>query len=192
MKVFLTSALLAVMMGYGGIAEANQTFVFIRHGEKPDNDSGQLTCKGLNRALSIPQVLLGRYGTPDAIFASAPKTKKIGSSLRPLTTITPTAIRISQPVDLRFRADDTTELAKTLLTGKPHPLVFLSWEHKNLVVAAKKIINMAGGDDSVVLPWAGSDFDGIYVIKLDDAGKFIAFSRETEGLNGVPDTCPNT
>ncbi len=57
-------------------ASADSTFVFFRHGEKPDNASGQLTCKGLNRALKLPRVLLSRYGNPDALYASAPKRIK--------------------------------------------------------------------------------------------------------------------
>jgi hypothetical protein len=39
---------------------AQETLIFVRHGEKPANDSGQLTCKGLNRALALPDVLLDR------------------------------------------------------------------------------------------------------------------------------------
>ena len=35
-----------------------ETIVCIRHGEKPLLGLGQLTCKGLNRALALPQVLL--------------------------------------------------------------------------------------------------------------------------------------
>jgi len=46
--------------------------VLIRHGEKPPGGLGQLTCKGLNRSLALPSLLIGRYGKPDFIFAPDP------------------------------------------------------------------------------------------------------------------------
>lgn len=184
LTVLLTAALITPFF-----ASADSTYVFFRHGEKPDNESGQLTCKGLNRALSLPSVLLGRYGTPDALYASAPKEKKLGSSLRPLTTITPLAIQVSKPVDLRFHADQTDKLVTELLAEKPVPLTFLSWEHKNLVRAAKALVKNSGGDASQVPTWPSADFDSIYVVKLDAQQHFKSFTRESEGLNGVADQC---
>ena len=53
--------------------QADTTVIFLRHGEKPPVPTGQLTCKGFNRALALPSVLLDRFGVPDAIYASAPK-----------------------------------------------------------------------------------------------------------------------
>ena len=44
-------------------AHAEETIVAIRHAEKPPASLGQLTCKGLNRALALPKVLIPRYGT---------------------------------------------------------------------------------------------------------------------------------
>lgn len=183
--VLLGSALLASM-----IASADSTIVFLRHGEKPDNNSGQLTCKGLNRALQLPSVLLSQYGKPDAIYASAPKENKTGSSLRPLTTITPTAIRLSQAIDLHYHAEQTDGLVDALLKGQgSNHLTFVSWEHKNLVVAAQKLVKKIGGDPAVVPKWPGSDFDSLYIIKLDDQQRFKSFTRGAEGLNNVPDSC---
>ena len=40
-----------------------ETLVFVRHGEKPDDDEGQLTVQGFNRALALPDVLIGKFGT---------------------------------------------------------------------------------------------------------------------------------
>jgi hypothetical protein len=49
-----------------------ETIVCIRHGEKPLLGLGQLTCKGLNRALALPEVLLAKFGRPGFIFAPDP------------------------------------------------------------------------------------------------------------------------
>ncbi|MGO2347329.1 MAG: histidine phosphatase family protein, partial [Providencia sp.] len=104
------------IMGFSQIAFSTQTIIFVRHGEKPNNDSGQLTCKGLNRALALPSVLISQFGQPDALFASAPKQSKLGSSLRAVQTITPTAIKVSLPIHLNFHAKETKELRKELLS----------------------------------------------------------------------------
>jgi hypothetical protein len=49
-----------------------ETIVLLRHGEKPAGGLGQLTCKGLNRALALPSVLIGRFGKPGYIYAPNP------------------------------------------------------------------------------------------------------------------------
>lgn len=64
---------LAALLLFSQSALAQETLIFVRHGEKPADNSGQLTCKGLNRALALPDVLLNRYGKPDFIFAAGPK-----------------------------------------------------------------------------------------------------------------------
>jgi hypothetical protein len=52
-----------------------ETIVCIRHGEKPHGGLGQLTCRGLNRALALPKALLAKYGAPQFIFAPNPTQK---------------------------------------------------------------------------------------------------------------------
>jgi hypothetical protein len=54
---------------------AVETLVCIRHGEKPPGGLGQLTNRGLNRALALPKVLLGKYGHPQFVFAPNPSHK---------------------------------------------------------------------------------------------------------------------
>ncbi|TXE33502.1 histidine phosphatase family protein [Serratia marcescens] len=171
---------------------AKQTIVFVRHGEKPANGSGQLTCKGLNRALALPDILISRYGKPDAIFASAPKENKLGSSLRPLTTITPTAIRLSLPINLSYHATDVSGLTDALLSeDNKNSLSFVAWEHKNLVLAAKQIVEKEGGDPNVIPEWPGSDFDSIYVliINRDVTPPQVTFIHKKEGLNSASEQC---
>ncbi|WP_262484732.1 MULTISPECIES: histidine phosphatase family protein [Citrobacter] len=173
-------------------AKADITVIFLRHGEKPKISTGQLTCKGFNRALALPSVLLPRFGMPDAIYASAPKENKTGSSLRPLTTILPTAIRAERPVILKYHATKTDGLVGDLLSASgQNKRVFVSWEHKNLVVAAKALVKRTGGDPEQIPQWKGDDFDSLYVIRLSDEGKFVSFKKESEGLNDVSDRCQN-
>lgn len=176
------------------MAFAQETLIFVRHGEKPASTSGQLTCKGLNRALALPNVLLPRYGNPDYIFAAGPKEQKLGNSLRPLSTIMPTAVRLDQPINIQYHADDVDGVTKELLSDKyQNSRVFIAWEHKNLDKIAKQIVKENGGDPSIVPEWPGKDFDSIFVITVDKSGSApkVTFKIDAENLNGVSETCPS-
>ncbi len=187
-------AFLSVLfLGFNSMAYSTQTIVFIRHGEKPNNDSGQLTCKGLNRALAIPDALISQFGKPDALFASAPKQNKLGSSLRAVQTITPIAIRESLPIHLNYHAKETIELQKALLSSEyKNSVIFITWEHDNLVKVAKSIMKSEGGNPDEIPKWQGSDFDSIYVLRIsrDNGSKIITFEHAQQGLNNVPELCP--
>lgn len=169
-----------------------ETIVLIRHGEKVADKSGQLTCKGLNRALALPNVLVGKYGKPDYIFASNPsensagKHKASGSHLRPLVTIEPTAIKLGMPVNIRFGSHDIKQLQAELTRHLyANSLIFVTWEHVNLDIFARNILETYGADPSVVPAWPGSDYDTIFVIHLvRSGGKTKAtLTVDREGLN---------
>lgn len=181
---------LAALLLFSQSALAQETLIFVRHGEKPANSSGQLTCKGLNRALALPDVLLSRYGKPDFIFAAGPKENKAGSSLRALSTIMPTAVRVGLPIGIQFHADDIAGLQQELLSDKyQNSRIFIAWEHKNLDKAVKNIVAARGGDANSVPSWPGSDFDSVFVVTLDQ-GK-VSFRQESEGLTALAETCPS-
>jgi hypothetical protein len=174
-----------------------ETLVCIRHGEKPPGGLGQLSCRGLNRALALPNVLLPRYGTPQFIFAPNP-AEKVDSKegyyyVRPLGAIEPTAIRCGLPVNTEFGFREIKGLEREL--RKPpyqNATVFVAWEHGMLEEFARKFIKHHGGDPGQVPHWPDSEYDIIYVFKVtNDAGKeSFSFTIEHEGLNNLSDTCP--
>ena len=175
-----------------------ETIVFIRHGEKPDDDKGQLNCQGLNRALALPDVLIGKYGKADFIFAPS-TTKRSGkegpvfSYVRPLATIEPTAIRLDLPVETRFAFDDIASLEEEISTvAYRRATIFVAWEHHLLDEMVRHFMVSLGGDPHQVPDWHGDDFDSIFVLRIrtDHGKRTIAFSHEQEGLNGLPTTCP--
>lgn len=175
------------------LVQAKQTIVFVRHGEKPDDKSGQLTCQGLNRALALPNVLINRYGRADAIFAAAPDSNKLGSSQRSVTTITPTAIRLSLPIVLRYHAEDTTAVVQDLLQPqRDNTLIFVAWEHKKLVDIARAIVQQQGGSPDIIPKWNGNDYDSIYVVTINRQSALarVTFFHEHEGLNNRSTICP--
>ena len=177
-----------------------ETIVCIRHGEKPPGGLGQLTCRGLNRALALPQVLLEKYGTPKFIFAPNPTQKvdaKSGQTgyyyVRPLTTIEPTAIRCGLPVNTQFGFREIKDLEREL--QKPEyrsATVFVAWEHGLLDEFVKNLLKTNGGDPAQVPAWPGNDYDTIFLIKITHAesGESVAFTIDHEGLNNLSDTCP--
>nr|WP_252988423.1 hypothetical protein [Pantoea stewartii] len=71
------------------------------------------------------------------------------------------------------------------------PLTFISWEHKNLVTAARRLVEKTGGDAGQVPDWSATDFDSVYVVKIDDNQHFKSFKQDAEGLNGVSSDCPD-
>jgi len=95
-----------------------QTLVFLRHGEKPAGGLGQLNCQGLNRAMNLATVLPEKFGKANFVFAPNP-TRNVEegekdnsySYIRPLMTISPSAIKLGLPVNIKFSANDTSALA---------------------------------------------------------------------------------
>jgi hypothetical protein len=177
---------------------AEETIVFFRHGEKPSGGLGQLTCQGLNRALDLPAVLLGKFGTPDYLYAPNPAVKvsdPAGSFfyVRPLATIEPTAIRAGRSVNTGYGYNDIAGVQKVLVTSaKANSTIFVSWEHAYLVKIVQSIMNAYGGGGTVPA-WTTGDYDSLYILRLTYAanGSIDAqFERDREGLNGQPVSCP--
>jgi len=177
-----------------------ETIVCIRHGEKPPGALGQLNCRGLNRALALPKVLLAKFGSPQFIFAPNP-TDKVDQKdnpsgyfyVRPLATIEPTAIRCGLPVDTEFGFSEIDRLEHQL--EKPpyyNATILVAWEHVVLGDFARNILKTYGGDPAQVPSWPHKDYDTIYVFKItrSERQKSITFTIDHENLNDLSDTCP--
>jgi len=183
-----------------GCAYAQQTIVAIRHAEKPPSSLGQLTCKGLNRALALPKVLIPRYGKPDRIYAPDPGARvgHLGnlsySYVRPLMTIEPTAIQLEMPVNALIGFKDLAHLKKELLAPEnANSVAYLAWEHVYLNQFAKRLLKAYGKDPSIVPDWPDDEYDRIYVFRISDEGKKkeLTFSVEQQGLtDSLSDKCP--
>jgi hypothetical protein len=181
----------------GSSAPTVETLVCIRHGEKPPGGLGQLSCRGLNRALALPAVLLKKYGQPDFIFAPAPTPKVDGkityNYVRPLMTIEPTAIRCGLPVNTEFGFREIAKLESELAKDKYRTaVVFIAWEHAVLDDFAKDLLKSNGGDPAKVPAWPSKDFDSIFLFKItrSNGHASISFTLEKEGLNNLSNTCP--
>lgn len=179
---------------------STETIIIIRHGEKTAHERGQLSFRGLNRSLALPDVLIGKFGKPDYIFAADPAAQMEAadgtgySYLRPLATIEPTAIRLGMPVNTQIGFSDVEQL-QTELTKPVYAksLIFIAWEHFSEIRLTKNLIQAHGKGASSVPDWPISDFDSIFVIKLIHSGKSIkaTLTLDHEGLNDkLSDTYP--
>lgn len=179
-------------------SDAAQTIVMMRHAEKPPQGLGQLTCRGLNRALALPGILLGRFGHPTAIFAPNPGIAKDDQGhsynyIRPLATIEPTAIRAGLPVNTQWGFKDIASLENALLAPEmAEATVFVAWEHHLVRQAARDLLTKLGGDPAEVPKWDNDDFDTLYVVTVtgDGATRRASFRAERQGLDRLPDACP--
>lgn len=181
-------------------ADSTETIVMIRHGEKPPAGLGQIDCRGLNRALALPDLLIGRYGKPDFVYAPNPSFQvtdhgQAYSYVRPLATIEPTAIRAGIPVSTQFGYTQIDQLQAAITQPDyANARVFVAWEHGYLHKFAQRLANAYGDDPSIIPSWPADDFDTIYVFQLTrrDGKPHLDFHLEHEGLNGsLSDTCPS-
>jgi len=117
--------------------DGTQTLIFLRHGEKPAGGLGQLNCQGLNRAIELSTLLPEKFGKADYVFAANP-TRNVEegeldnsySYIRPLMTISPSAIKLGLPVNIDFAANDTSDLADELLHDRYHnAIIYTAWSH---------------------------------------------------------------
>jgi len=181
-----------------------ETIVLVRHGEKPPAGLGQLNCKGLNRALALPALLVGRFGKPDFIYAPNPSmqvndgnNQPTYSYVRPLATIEPTAIRLGMPVNTQIGFLQIDELQKALLQpAYAHSLIFVAWEHLKLYDFAQQMLK-SYGTPTPLPDWPNSDYDTIYIFHITRSGPgntphaTLEIQQENLGKT-LSDACPGT
>jgi hypothetical protein len=214
MKTLLYAAAFLAWFGGSTMAEADpqqaaspipsgtavETVVFLRHGEKPEKEIGQLNCQGLNRALALPRVLASKFGRPDYIFAPAASRLStieggVGYNyIRPLATIEPTAIELGMPVNTDFAYSDINALRSELTAQKyQNALIFVAWEHHQLENVVKQLVAQYQGNPDDVPHWKGKDFDSLYIVRITsrDTAKSVSFAQDHEGLSNLSTDCPD-
>ncbi|MCP2020274.1 histidine phosphatase family protein [Pseudomonas laurylsulfatiphila] len=181
--------------------DGTQTLVFLRHGEKPDGGLGQLNCQGLNRAIDLSTLLPEKFGKADYVFAANP-TRNVEegefdnsySYIRPLMTISPSAIKLGLPVNINFSANDTSDLADELLHDKYHnSVIYTAWSHGYLPELINKVAGDATGKKTTITEdWESSDYDSLYVLTLTwHNGKASLQSHVyKQGLDNGAEACP--
>lgn len=198
------AAVLFFSIGRGVHAETKngtQTLVFLRHAEKPAMGLGQLNCQGLNRAIDLSKVLPAKFGDANFIFAANPSRHvEEGdgdlsySYLRPLMTISPSAIKLGLPINIDFSANDTSDLADELMLDKYHDAtIYTAWSHGYLPELINKVAEEASGQKVKLLDdWVGDDFDSVLVLTLKwvNGKASLEYENYKQDLNGGAVGCP--
>ncbi len=178
-------------------ARAEQTIVFMRHGEKPPGGLGQLTCQGFNRALELPTVLVAKFGKPHYLYAPSPAVQVSDSAgmfyyVRPLATLEPTAVKLGMPVRTKYGYTDIATVQAALVTPtKANKTLFVAWEHAQMQKLVQNIMNKYGGGARVPA-WIYGDYDTLFVVRVEYTGSTAVarFQLDKQGLNGQPTACP--
>lgn len=187
---------LAAASQFAAPVRADSTIVIVRHAEKPAQGLGQLSCQGLNRALALAPLLLTRYGRPTALYAPNPAQMKQDRGVayayvRPLATIEPLAVRAGLPVDVHWGMTDVPDMGEQLILARSGTQV-VAWEHHWAENLARYLMSRLGANPLEVPEWQDEDFDSIYVVRIKDGAdgaRQASFSREAEGLDGLPQAC---
>ena len=180
-------------------ARSLETLVLVRHAEKPEKGLGLLSCKGLNRALLLPDFFAANFQRPDHIFApnTAVKVTEIHGDgqrydyVRPLLTIGPTAVRFEVPINTQLPFNDPGLLADTLLDPQYHKdTIYVAWEHSNLVAFAEIVLKRFH-DPAPVPEWSNNDYDTFYVFRFDwEKVPTLKFEVRSENFGPIRQDCP--
>lgn len=181
--------------------DGTQTLIFMRHAEKPTAGLGQLNCQGMNRAIALSTLLPRDYGKANFIFASNPSrhveegiNDESFSYLRPLLTISPSAIKLGLSVNIDFSANDTSDLADELIHDKYHgATIYTAWSHGYLPELINQVATDASGEEQMIVDdWDSNDFDSLYVLTLvwHDGKATVTHKLAKQGLNNGSMNCP--
>ncbi|HVW97613.1 MAG TPA: histidine phosphatase family protein [Mucilaginibacter sp.] len=144
--------------------------IFIRHGEKEDKGDN-LSCQGLNRALQLPKVLVGKYGVPNHIYVPSVSSKKSTGHARMFQTASPLAIKYGLSINSKFDVDDYKDFAQSLESQSGTVLVV--WEHKSMDNILKALDVKTHGEK-----WDDNDYDSIWVVTFKNGKGHLSMDKE--------------
>jgi len=143
--------------------------VIIRHGEKPESGDN-LSCRGLNRALQLPDVLYQKFGLPDHTYVPSLKCGKVTDHTRMFQTVAPFAIKYDLTVNSEFDEKAYQKVADHV--KQKEGTVLMVWEHS----AIQSIAAALGVEDPPA--WQGDDFDSIWIIDFESGTALLTFDQE--------------
>jgi hypothetical protein len=149
----------------------NLRVVIIRHGEKPpDKDAYNLSCKGMNRALQLPNVLYQKFGKPDYVYVPSLTCGTFTDHARMFQTVAPLAIKYNLTVNSEFDEKAATDVANDVKLKEG--TVLMVWEHRAIqsIAIALEAKNAPA--------WHGKDFDSIWIIDFKSGKPLLTFDKE--------------
>jgi hypothetical protein len=174
--IFLTA------LGFSAPAQV----VIIRHSDKWDlpNTGFALDPTGYSRAVNFAFYYLGKFGVPDALFATNP-IDAAGNfhSMRELQTLGPLSNLLTKQENRNvtimhpFDSSDYNQLAAQINQNPTYAnkTVLVCWNHTNIPALAKSL-----GVSAKIPVWSSRDFDTVYVLgyKNGRINKFEILSNQ--------------
>ncbi len=166
--VLLTLAVSFLVPSTVRAQQAKLTFparvLIIRHAEKPDDDSVDLSDQGKKRAEALPGLFQKSdtrpepFPTPDFIFA----TKNSKHSYRPLETVTPLAKKLGLSVNAEYKDAEFGKLAEEIFRNPKYAgkTVLICWHHGEMPDLARALRATTGVPEKV----KGTIFDRVWVL----------------------------
>jgi hypothetical protein len=163
--------------------------ILIRHAEKPEYGA-ELSARGFKRAEALVKFFqtssaVGRYGTPAAIYAAAPKHED--SSIRSIQTVTPLASALRLTINTDFTRGQVHKLARAIMENPEYDgrMVLVCWQHEAIVEIASVLAeyNNSGLAVQSTLPyeWEDAAFDRVWILDLS-RGKVVSFKNIPQRL----------
>lgn len=163
--------------------------ILIRHAEK-QLEGNQLSEKGYKRAEALAgffqaEPAVTGYGTPVAIYASAPKNED--SSIRSIQTVTPLARALGITVNANFTRGQAHKLVADIMENPKYTgrMVLVCWQHGHLADIVRELAEYSpyGPAAQVALPeqWPDARFDRAWIIDLY-RGRVLSFKDAPQRL----------
>ncbi|WP_230460331.1 histidine phosphatase family protein [Sansalvadorimonas verongulae] len=180
--------------------EPVQTLIFIRHGEKPANDLGQLDCRGFNRSLKLPAYFRANFPSPTEIYAPHPSPRRSRQDgvtryyhyMRPLATIEPTAISFGLPVNVEIPYNRPRQLITALLNDKyRNSVIYISWGHNYLTEIGRLLLKRFNYDGTFS-KWGGDDYERVLIFEITTNKKGerrLEFREARQSLGKMSEQC---
>lgn len=162
---------------------APREIVLIRHADKWDqkNAGPFLSSKGQLRAERFAVYYLKYFHKPDYIFATKVGDSvnlKESESMRPLQTVAPLANQLAYDnpkgfsVNTSYFNEHYVQLAQILLKNSlyKNKMILICWHHGRINQLAQAL-----GATESLKKWPANNYDSVYVLKYNVAGKLISF-----------------
>ncbi len=160
--------------------------ILIRHAEKPDYKSENLSPQGFLRADALANIFerqpfIKQFGNADFIFSTKYVPGK--SSHRSFQTVEPLSKKLSLQINNQYLTEEYKSLAHELLTNPiyDNKSVFVAWTHSYLVQFADQL------GSAPARKWNSSIFDRMWVIRFQNDGRAISYDLPQQLLPGDSD-----
>jgi hypothetical protein len=155
----------------------------IRHGEKPDEDSHDLSIQGVARAHYLTDYWVNQHvPNPDIIYCF----KKNGTENRSDQLMVPLSYKYNIPINSNYTdKKDEDKLVEDVLSNNADKIVLICWEHNNIPLIVKLIYDKLSKKNvmnTAFQYWSTDPKNGVSGGKNDSSLYSLTLLIDTESL----------